>query len=359
MPLFARGELRAGLHETGLIATIPGLVALTLATPFGMLSDKVGRAPILFLSGVVTGTAILSIAVSAEVLHLLLAVGLAGIAIAMIDTAAPAAIGDVSRMEDMGKSFGLLLFSVNFGTAAGLAVAGYLADALGFRIPFVILGSLGLLASIVSLPFLVGKDKLKKPDNKKEKRKIKSDVWIGWLSIFFLFCPIGGVQVFLPIYAKSVGFGEAFIGLLVASSVIMGAVSRIPSGAFLDRFGREAQLALLGLIVLSIPTLGLIPIRSPAILFTLMGLIGLGWGMTGVAGNVLIAKGTTEVSRGLAMGLSATSRYSGLTLGPAVVTGILVFLGENSFGFQVAFVTLGAIGLVGALAVYGMKEFFP
>lgn len=354
--LFAREELNAGLGEIGIRASIPGAASVALAALFGFMSDKKQRAPIFSLGAIITGLSMIMIAFSIIPLHVLLAAGLAGIATATFDPVLFAAVGDMSSAEGMGKAYGFLTFSANAGLGAGPAIGGYLTKSSGYRFSFIVAGVLGLLAGGAATPLLRGKNKLIRTEGPKEGRKIERNALIGWLSSFFVFFATGGIQVFLPLYTKDIGLGEAFIGILISIMLIVGAIARILSGVFLDRLGKEALFAVIGLVIVSLPASLLVPFSNPATLLLLMSLIGLGFGMTGLAGNVIIAKETSEVNRGLAMGFAATSRFGGLTLGPASAAAILGFFGDDPFGFQIVFSTMSAIALFGALLVYGIGK---
>jgi MFS family permease len=164
------------------------------------------------------------------------------------------------------------------------------------------------------------------------------------------FFTTGGVQVFLPLYVRSLGFDSTYVGFLVGLLFIMSAVARLPFGILLNKPGLELYLVVLGLAMLALPTFFMIGVQDTLILTLLVAVAGLGFGVAALVGNMIVAREVSE-HRGLAMGMNSTFRFVGLGLGPATVAGILALQGETTASYGLAFTLLALVPLVGSAFV--------
>jgi len=117
-----------GAPEAGRIAALYG-VGLTVAGPLGgALADRLGRRPTM-LGGLVAGAAAVGALpfVTARPLLGLLAF-LAGLTGQLYHPAMSAAVADVVPAAHRARAFGLIYWAVNLGLAAGLLLAGLLAE---------------------------------------------------------------------------------------------------------------------------------------------------------------------------------------------------------------------------------------
>ena len=146
--------LRAMLHGSGDVARHYGYllaayaVTMLLASPvLGMLSDRLGRRPILLLS--LVGTAFDDLVMALAPTLSLLYVGrtLAGLTGANL-TVANAYVADVSSEEERAKAFGRMNASFGVGFIAG-PVLGGLAGAYSLRAPFYAAAALNLVGAMV------------------------------------------------------------------------------------------------------------------------------------------------------------------------------------------------------------------
>lgn len=122
--------------EIGLVVAVFGLISAPLQTPFGRLSDRLGRKPLITLG-------ILSMALvapwygfAATFLQLLLIRAVHGIASAMSGPIVSALVADLVPRRQRGKALGVLNTALSLGMVVGPLAGGVLADLYGYQFPF-------------------------------------------------------------------------------------------------------------------------------------------------------------------------------------------------------------------------------
>lgn len=118
----------------GLLLSLYGAMQFLFAPLFGVLSDRVGRRPVLLISLLVTGIDYVIMAVAPNLAWLYVGRILSGITGGSI-TAASAYIADVSPPEKRSQNFGLIGAAFGLGFILGPALGGLLGS-MGERVPF-------------------------------------------------------------------------------------------------------------------------------------------------------------------------------------------------------------------------------
>jgi len=120
-----------------------------------------------------------------------------------------------------------------------------------------------------------------------------------------------GIEAFIPTWYKSLGYSAAFYGPLATTVVLASAFGTIGSATLADRFGRRTVIV--GLLVLSIPTILLFAAFTGPIAFVTGALIG------------LLAASTSPLMLVMAQQLIAgrAGLASGLILGLGFITGAI------------------------------------
>ncbi len=142
-------DLGVTVGTAGLLVTaygIPGIVVGILAGP---LSDRYGRRP--FLVG---GTALMSVltvlgAVVPSFAHLLLTRVGAGVGASLLYPNINATIADEFPYQQRGRAMGTVITMNQLATIVGVPIAGLIAGLSSWRLSFVLVGALGLLAAFV------------------------------------------------------------------------------------------------------------------------------------------------------------------------------------------------------------------
>ena len=251
----------------GWLTAAYGICQLIAAPGLGVLSDRFGRRPILFicLLGSVFGYLILGLGGALWLLFLGRIIdGLTGGNISVLF----GYVADLTEPKDRGKYFGLLGSAAGVGSLLGSALGGLLAT-INVRAPFLAAAGLLLLTLVWGYFFL--------PESLNKEHRITSISvhelnplkqlasafhWANarWLLLaWFLYAfPVGMLQATITVLMKdSLGFNAAQAGLVIT---VLGAVDILVQGVLVGRF-----LAMLGNIKLGLVAFVLVGISYLAL----------------------------------------------------------------------------------------------
>ena len=159
----------------------------------------------------------------------------------------------------------------------------------------------------------------------------------------------GAYEVFLPLYAQSIGMSPSLIGVLLGAKVLILTFSKPLMGRISDRYGRRGQI-MLGLAVGALG-LGLIPFfRSFWVLLLLSLLLGLSMATVTASTAALVADLATG-TYGSALGVMSTIMDVGHTSGPPVTGYLIEVYGrqDKMRGYRLAYSIVGGLLLLVAL----------
>lgn len=131
---FLGGNLASAATVVGIFATVWAIGQFFCSPLLGMLSDRVGRRPVILLSNAVTAIDYAIMALAPNLWWLFAGRVLSGVATSNI-TAAYAYIADVTTPEKRAQAYGLLGSAFGLGFIIGPAVGG-LAGTVDPRLPF-------------------------------------------------------------------------------------------------------------------------------------------------------------------------------------------------------------------------------
>ncbi len=141
----------ADLALAGIAFGIYALVQSVLQIPFGWLSDKIGRKPVLIigLSLFAIGSVICGLAENINELILARVIQGAG----AVSSVAIASLGDVTRPGVRAQSFTIVGITIGATFLLAIIIGPLLAAEIGFSSLFYILAALGVLAILVTIIF--------------------------------------------------------------------------------------------------------------------------------------------------------------------------------------------------------------
>ncbi|MEW6388779.1 MAG: MFS transporter [Thermodesulfobacteriota bacterium] len=338
VPLFAK-TLGATTVEVGLINSLFLLMAGLLSFPLGVLSDRLGRKPLILWGLSLSSLTAFLLYVSRTPGQLMGIYLFFGVALALVSPTLMSYVADFSPPSHLGRSYGWYTTAVYGGMSLGPALGGWVAQEWGFRPLFLCSGTLVLIIIWLALAFLpktagVHHEKVTKPANPRFSQELLKNrplqgCWLATLGGCF---GLGMFVTFSPLHAHNQGLSIVQIGLVFAAQGICNALSRIPFGRLSDRVRRRWPLAVLGFIAfgLSIVAFGLSR-NFPQFLLSAIAL-GVSMALAFTPVGALVAEVVPPQSRGLALGGYNTCIYLGMMLSSALMGSVIARIGfESSF----------------------------
>lgn len=136
LPIFAVETLRLTAFQAGLAFGVQTVTTLLARPVFGMVSDRVGRRP-LILAGLATcGAAVWAVSLADGMASIAAASAAYGAGLAVTTSATTAAITDLTRRIRYGAAHGVFGTIYDIGDALGPIVAGAVVGAVGYRTMF-------------------------------------------------------------------------------------------------------------------------------------------------------------------------------------------------------------------------------
>ncbi len=363
VPLFAR-ELGGTAREVGLINSAFLLMLGVLSFPLGLLSDRLGRTPLVAAGLLLAGVSGVLLAQTASVPQVMAVSLLFGLGLAAVGPNLMSAVADLSPLDYLGRAYGWYTTAIYAGMSLGPAMGGWLAARLGYRPLFLISAGLTLALAALSLILLPGREELRRstpPAAETPPLRVggilrrHGPLWGCWLASLGACYGLGAFVTFSPLHAQDRGLSLKAIGVVFALQAAASALSRLPCGRLSDAVRRRWIPAALGLgaIAVSIALIGLT--QSFAQLAGLALALGVAMGLAFTSIGALIAEVAPPGGRGLAMGGYNASLYLGMMLG-ALGMGLTV----GPLGMAVSF---GLTGLAVAASAPGfillVRSFTP
>ncbi len=323
-PLIPRLATVFGVSAQAVGLIVPAyMIPYGVATLFyGLLSDRLGRRPIL-LASLLAFVALTALTATAQSASQMIAWRLAtGLGASGVVPLALALMGDLFPYEQRGRPLGWLFGAMAGGMAFGSTVGVVLEPFVGWRMLFLGVAVAGGLALVLLLPFgsLLG-------GAASRSRLAISEVLAGYRGLlstgrglrtygYVLLNGIfhSGVFTWLGLYfSRRYGLGEVGIGLAILGYGVPGFLLGPVIGRAADRWGRSwlvpAGLAIAAAsAALLIPDL---PLLGAALAVTLLSL---GYDMT----QPLLAGIVTDLGGkrgGQAMGLNVFTLFTGMGIG--------------------------------------------
>lgn len=241
-------QLGTPIEILGNLVTVYAVMVGLFAILMGPLSDKIGRRKILLIG---TGGISLFLFLHGFVTSFwdfLLVRALAGMAGGVLSGAAVAYVGDYFPYEKRGWANGWIMSGIAMGQILGIPLGTLLADMMGFRIPFVLFGS------IMALTFILILLKVPQPNvtlstdrvtlkGSFEKYLIllkRSEVRAVAFAYTVMFLSISVFVVYLPTWLEDT-FGVS--GKAIATLFFVGGIANVITGPIAgklsDRIGRK------------------------------------------------------------------------------------------------------------------------
>jgi MFS family permease len=359
-----------GLLNVAIIAVPYPLAEMATANYFGILSDRIGRKPIIVFGTTLAAIIVSLYTLSTNVTYLAIMHGIHGIGAAATVAPAIAMIADHADSCDRGRQMGWFDYSTFIGYIIGAVVGGFMIDLVSAQVGFLIVAGL-LAASAIMLYTMV----------KKEKVKTKAQHYASLADLKRVF-KVREVRLMFPIWliiATLLGLAITYLPIILLNQDVKGSTIGVMFGAagvalgllqpfwgkVSDFVGRipvmvYGVLSIFGIVVMLL----LFPDAaftqdSQGIHFKLLGMIpltimGLGAGAFVPAALALMADSSDPESYGATMGLYSFALGFGAFVAEGLGLVIIVITGSNK---APAWLLYFAAALI-ALAVMMMMAFF-
>jgi EmrB/QacA subfamily drug resistance transporter len=392
------------------LAYLLGITALIVSV--GRLGDLMGRRK-LMLGGLALFTfASLLCAIAPNLWFVISARAVQGIGAAIMMALTMAFVGEIVPKEKTGSAMGLLGTMSAIGTALGPSLGGLLIVSLGWRSIFVINLPLGLLTLLLAYLYLP----VERQESNAARSgfdnlgtlllalsltayalamTLTGQGGFGWLNLVLLFVAILGAGLFILAEANaaspliqlaifrnpvlSAGFATSTlvatvimatlvvgpfylsgalaldavrVGLVMAAGPIVAALTGLPLGRIVDRFG-TLTTTLFGLGGMAVGTLVLTMVPTsvgiPGYVMPLV-LITASYALFQVANNTAVMANIRPEQRGVIAGMLNLSRNLGLITGASVMGAVFAF-GAGTTNIRTAHAKAVAAGMQLTFAV--------
>ena len=333
-----------------------------LAVAMGRLTDKFGPRMVMTICGLFLGLGFMLMSQVSHVFHLYLFYGIfvgAGMSGSFIPLTSTVARWFFKRR---GLMTGIVAAGSGIGALIGPPVASRLIPVYGWRMSYLILGSITLFAVVLSAqiikrdPTQVGQT----PYGENRTEQARLDLRVEGLSLreaiyspkFWVFFTTGfcygycvfTIMVHLTPHAIESGISAVHAASILATIGCFSIVGKLLLGRAGDRVGNRRTL-MLGFILMSLALIGLVPAKIGWMLFLIAGLFGFAFGGIAVSHSPLVAELFGLRSHGVIFGVFGMSVGWGGAMGP-YLTG---YLFDVTNSYRMAFLLCAVISLTGIL----------
>jgi MFS family permease len=335
----------------GVLLASYGLVN-SIAQPFtGALSDRLGKRKILIISGLgVISLATLAFVFAGSFLDLFLLRTLQGIGVAMTIPASMALMAVITQKETRGGSMGIYSTLRMAGFATGPLIGGYLKVHFGFNVTFY--AGAGLLVIAMLTVYFWVKD-VPVPEEAKSSRKFKiidtsildSGIVSAAIATFIMASSFSMVTTLENEFNARLQINAFDFSIAFSVLIIGRLLFQIPLGRLSDFIGRK-PIIILGMILMA-PATALLGESGSFYHFILLRIFQ-GIAAAGVAAPAFAVAGdlASTGGEGRQMSIITMGFGLGLAIGP-LLAGLLAVV-----FFELPFLTVGFLSLVGAWVVY-------
>jgi len=263
--VYAENYPGADLALAGIAFGIYALIQSALQIPFGWLSDKIGRKPVLIIGLLIFAIGSLICGMADSINELIIARVIQGAG--AVSSVAIASLGDVTRPAVRAQAFTIVGITIGTGFLIAIIIGPLLAAEIGFSALFYILAALGLLAVLITVLFF---PKIEKKELIKEESE-----YLGFLKnpeIKKLFLSAGiislTVNMFVFIYPLTwteLGVSEDALWKVYLIALIPTALLSYPYVRYSEKRGQlklatKSAWALMAISFLVYPASSVLPI---------------------------------------------------------------------------------------------------
>ncbi|MDK2891039.1 MAG: hypothetical protein PWR21_1671 [Methanoculleus sp.] len=322
IPVFPQYAPRLGVDEPviGVVFGIYAAMLLLFSIPMGLLSDRVGRRPLIVVGMLLLALATALFGFSTTVTHLVVARTVQGVSAAATWSAGLALLADTCDPSRLGEKMGVALSAVGLGTVLGPVVGGLLFEYAGytatFLVPAVLVASVGLLV------FAVPVRTCRADGSPRRSPVLPPGVFLPLAAcaaaIIMVSGTYGVVDPYLPVYLHAAfSTSPATIGLVFAVLAVAAILAQPVAGRIYDRYGGSRYLIGGGLLLSGVAIVA--AMQAPTLVLLIAAIFALGVTLSCAlvpAMPILAGIYRGRGSQGAAYGMYNTFFSVGLSAGP-------------------------------------------
>lgn len=285
LPFYAE-YLGADAISIGFLLSSFMITRALLATPFGNLSDRIGRRGIVGVGAIMYAVLAFLFTLPTNWVALIFVRAFQGVASAMVWPVGEALLIDSVPDRQRGHAMGVYIFATNLGWVLGPLLGGVLLflgqNVLGldtlssYRFPFYVLAVLSLFAAglfLSTVKDVIRPSSRSKKGSSKERSKVvvdsrtRAELRILYLNGLANGFSMGTMSFVTVLFLQDIiHIQEYLIGIIIGLTGSIGMIANIPAGRQADKVGRKPVLLLGGYLArisaILIPLAGLIPLRA-------------------------------------------------------------------------------------------------
>ncbi len=317
----------------GIFVASFSLMQFIFAPLWGMLSDKIGRRPVILVGLIGSSISFFVFGLAQDLTLLFISRVLAGVFTAATLPSAQAYVADITEDKDRARGFGILGMAFGLGFIFGPAIGGLLSSN-GFLFPALVASGLALLNFLGALIWL---PETYKPENRVVKKRKILDFEklynalkhpsVGSLILTFAIVSFSfsGLEATYALFGeRRAGLTSQSIGLIFA---MIGTIVVIVQGGLIGKITKRIGERNTLLIGLSFMTVGYFVVsfaNSFVSLAALTALISIGNSLTFPSVNALISINSRKDEQGETLGVNQSAGALARVVGP--VWGGLIFV---------------------------------
>ncbi|MEA2033809.1 MAG: MFS transporter [Euryarchaeota archaeon] len=353
------------------------IVSIPLSVSGGIMSDKLGRKPLIVAGLLLYAIASALFPFSNNTYDWIFVRALQGAGAGLFFPAVTALLSEVTSYDERGHALSVYNMGLGAGLAAGPITGGFLFDIYGIHMPFFFCVLFALLSVVLVLLFVhepKTRSKRKKKRLSLSERERKALI-LACVVIFFgigvaaimgaLFSPFATANLKLPDYELSAGVvihATGIIGVILSAMFVVFVILQTGFGRLMKRIG-EITLSIAGLFLCACGLIVLHSATSISELFIMSFFLGAGLGAISLGTLTLASKaagagaGAEEGAReqkqeqeGRVMGIYYTMFYAGIG-GVPLVCGAL----SDIFSARLLFLGYAVLLLVLMVVVWKVR----
>ncbi|WP_301665390.1 MFS transporter [Methanoculleus frigidifontis] len=346
--------------DAGMLGVIFGMYPAMLflfSIPMGLLSDRVGRRPVLIVGMVLLAASTALFGLAATVPALILARSIQGISAAATWSAGLALLADTYGQGELGEKMGVTMAAMSVGMVIGPVAGGYLYEYVGYTATFII-PSAGAALMALGL-FLLPLPRRLQPAHRRRPALLPAS-GISLLAVYAaavigVAATYGILEPFLPVYlADTFAASPAVVGVVLGLLAFAAIVGQPIAGRLADRHATGRMLIVAGILVAGLALAA--AMRAPDLRIVAGAVLLLGFALSIALIPTLPLMADLyrdEDAQGVAYGVYNSFFSVGLALGPfagALLAGPLAV--ESILILSAVLLTVaGIVGLLAVLAV--------